>query len=198
MFLSCLIFHFSLLTCQILLFHIIYLTVLTKKLLQVRIYCRLEYTLCYFLTLSQCIIPLSILWFFSLWAHVHLNEMFQIFLCFPQMPGLIFLPRVFCLLFALFLATKLERIVSLNLNKLGLMLQIIERKKYVLLSTWINVEGGQYSYSPLYLSIFKSSLDSFFLSPFSPSLSSIPSFLLSFFFFQVAESFLYYIVYILN
>ena len=70
------------------------------------------------------------------------------------------------------------------------MLQIIERKKYVLLSTWINVEGGQYSYSPLYLSIFKSSLDSFFLSPFSPSLSSIPSFLLSFFFFSSCRKFL--------
>lgn len=149
------------------------------------------------MTLSKCIIPLSILWFFSLWAHAHLNKMFQIFLCFPQMPGLIFLPRVFCLLFALFLATKLERIVSLNLNKLGLMLEIIERKNDILLSTWANAEGGQYSYNPLYLSIFKSSLDSFFLSSFSPSLSFIPSFLFSFF-IQVAESFLCYIVYIFN
>ena len=65
---------------------------------------------------------------FSLLAHVHLNEMFQIFLCLPQMPGFIFLPRVFCLLFALFLATKLERIISINLNKLGLMLDILGGK----------------------------------------------------------------------
>ena len=98
------------------------------------------------------------------------------------MPGFIFLPRVFCLLFALFLATKLERIVSINLNKLGLMLEILGGGNDVLLTTRANAEGGQYSYSPLYLSILKFSLDSFFLSSFSPSLSSIPSLLLSFFF----------------
>lgn len=124
---------------------------------------------------------------FSLWAHVHLNEMFQIFLCFPQMPGFIFLPRVFCLLFALCLAIKLERIVSLNLNKLDHMLEILGGKNDVLLTTWANAEGGQYSYSPLYLSILKFSLDSFYLSSFSPYLPSLPSF---FPFFSSCKKFL--------